>query len=333
MTASSECEMACQAESKPVATSSYDMHGGVFASKKLSSGMIDRFQGWSRFNAATLNDTRIGSFSTSKEDSNNYNDLNNVREEGPSAISEKGESSQSRGVLKKSSSTSKDPSSRLGRSSSSVHPVPKPESVKALPRSESYKGDTSPEVAKAGKVAATSTPRIRHSRSASFAPPYGGYGAKASTPAVPPKSPRGETSRETSRQEVLERQHSRGSSDMAALRGAAADFFSSDSGPKMERYSFGNENSKEGMKSKTASSPENGSVGSRGSSTGGSPTVARTGSSENLFTSGNSPSIPSNGGSRHARSVSCNVGNLLGGATAGSYSGGGVNTGSVALLN
>ena len=338
-----------------MATSSYDKYGGVYAGR-YSNGKIDRFTGWSRFNAATLNDTRIGSFSTGKEDSDNYKNLYNVREEGASSSANAEE--QPRSILKKSSSINKDTSSRLSRSSSSVNPEstrtkaqpPKPDSSKLLPRSD--KGDTSPEVAKAGKVEATSTPRIRHARSASFAPPYGGYGAKPSTPAIPPKSPPGDTSRETSRQEVAEaalrpqasvtpRLHRRGSSDMAALRGAAADFFSSDSGPKMERYSLGNENSKEvasRMKTKTGSSPENGSVGSRGSSMAGSPTVARTNSSENIFTSGpsgtgSSPPAPSNGAFHHVRSASCNVGNLLGGATTGTYSGGGINPGRVSLLN
>lgn len=340
--------MACQTESKPVATSSYDKYGGVYAGR-YSNGKIDRFTGWSRFNAATLNDTRIGSFSTGKEDSDNYKNLYKVREEG--ASSSANAEAQPRSILKKSSSINKDTSSRLSRSSSFAYPEstrtnaqpPKPDSSKLLPRSD--KGDRSPEVAKAGKVEATSTPRIRHARSASFAPPYGGY-AKPSTPAIPPKSPPGDTSRETSRQEVAEaalrpqasvtpRLHRRGSSDMAALRGAAADFFSSDSGPKLERYSLGNENSKEvasRMKTKTGSSPENGSVGSRGSSMAGSPTVARTNSSENIFTSGpsgtgSSPPAPSNGAFHHVRSVSCNVGNLLGGATTGTYSGGGINPG------
>lgn len=348
--------MACQTESKPVATSSYDTYGGVYAAKNFSNGKIDRFQGWSRFNAATLNDTRIGSFSTGKEDSHNYKNLYNVREEEPTT-SAKAEM-QPRSILKKSSNTNRDTSSRLSRSSSAVHlesskanaQPPKPESSKSLSRSD-YKGDTSPE-AKAGKAEASSTPRIRHARSASFAPPYGGYGAKPSTQAIPPKSPPVDTSRETSRQEASEaalrqqatetpRLHRRGSSDMAALRGAAADFFSSDSGPKLERYSLGNENPKEGasgMKMKTGSSPENGSVGSQGSSMAGSPTVARTGSAENLFTSGrsgsgSSPPAPSNGASHHVRSASCNVGNLLGGATTGTYSGGGINPGRVSLLN
>jgi hypothetical protein len=92
------------------------------------------------------------------------------------------------------------------------------------------------------------------------------------------------------------------------------------------------------MKTKTSSSPENGSVGSRGSSMAGSPTVARTNSSENIFTSGpsgtgSSPTAPSNGAFHHVRSASCNVGNLLGGATTGTYSGGGINPGRVSLLN
>ena len=336
--------------------STYDMYGGVYAGKNFSNGKIDRFQGWSRFNAATLNDTRIGSFSTGKEDSYNYKNLYNLREE-EATLPAKAES-QPRSILKKSS-TMKDTSSRLTRSSSSVHPEsstafaqpPRPGSSKSLPRSD-YKVDPSPEVAKAGKVEASSTPRIRHARSASFAPPYGGHSAKPSTQPLPPKSPLRETSRESSRQEVTEaalrhqapeipRLHRRGSSDMAALRGAAADFFSSDSGPKLDQYSLGNENLKDsasGTKSKAGSSPENGSTGSRGSSMVGSPTVARTSSSENLFTSGrsatgSSPPAPSNGGSHHVRSASGNVGNLLGGATTGTYSGGGINTGSVSHLN
>ena len=111
------------------------------------------------------------------------------------------------------------------------------------------------------------------------------------------------------------------------------------SSDELEQYSLGNESSKEGssgMKSKTGSSPE--SVGSRGSSMAGSPTVARTSSSENLFTSGrfvsgSSPPAPSSGASHHVRSASCNVGNLLGGATTGTYSGGGINPGTVSFLN
>jgi len=116
---------------------------------------------------------------------------------------------------------------------------------------------------------------------------------------------------------------------MAALRGAAADFFSSDSGLKLEpensrRSSIGNDPELK-MKSGTSPVKESGSTSSRSSSVAGSPTVARTSSTENLFANGGSP--PSSGGSHHSRSASCNVGNLLGAATSGAYSGGGLNSG------
>ncbi|XP_024370770.1 TPR repeat-containing thioredoxin TTL1 isoform X1 [Physcomitrium patens] len=346
--------MACEAETKSVPTSTYDMYGGMYVGKLSGNGKIDRFQGWSRFNANTLSDTRTGSFSTGKEDNFNYKNLYNLAEENLSFP--QSSESQFGGILKKSRSAVKGASSRPSRSPI-LHPEnvksnsqsAKPEPSKAVPRSDSS------EVPRAGTTEVSSTPRIRHARSVSFAPTHGGSSAKPPSPPMAsspssaqfaPKNLPADTPRLAPEvADVSVRRHStdgsrlhrRGSSDMAALRGEAADFFSSDSGPKLDRetrrYSLGAEFSKDGssgMKTKTASCTENGSTSSRGSSTAGSPTVARTGSSENLFTTGgcaSSSSPTSSNASYHTRSASCNVGNLFGAISSGSYTGGGLNTG------
>lgn len=350
--------MACPAESKPI-PSSFDKYGGMYAGKIKGNGKIDRFQGWSRFNATTLKDTtRVGSFSSVKGDDYNFNStLYNLREEDHlttvPAAAKPAEPTQQ----KKSSS------SFFSKSRSSRAPIA-PESTKLngvksepIPRSD-LTVSSIPEDAPKVEMATSATTRIRHTRSASFAPPYGGYAAKPpasqTSPAAaaapsgsPPQAARVHSPESTARQSPeavvpdLRRQvsepagrllHRRGSSDMAALRGAAADFFSSDSVLKLEpenrRSPRGSESPKDSeMKMKSGTSPvkENGSTSSRSSSVAGSPTVARTSSAENLFANGGSP--PSSGGSHHSRSMSCNVGNLLGAATTGAYTGGGLNSG------
>uniref|UniRef100_A0A7I4F338 Uncharacterized protein n=1 Tax=Physcomitrium patens TaxID=3218 RepID=A0A7I4F338_PHYPA len=345
--------MACQAESKSVPTSTYDRHGGMYAGKLSGNGKIDRFQGWSRFNASTLNDARTGSFSTGKEDDLNYKNLYNLAGENLSGTRKT--ETQLREMLKKSSSGSKVASSLPSRApilhseNNKGNPQStKPESAKSLPR-----GDNS-DAARVGNVEASSAPRARHARSSSFAPPHGGYSAKppshtsSTSPLTAhsaPKSPPADSFRQVPevadaavRRHSTEgvRFHRRGSSDMPALQGEAADFFSSDSalklGPEMRRHSLGNVSFKggsSGMKMKMAASPENGSTSSRGSSIAGSPTVARTSSSENLYASGGSApcsSSASSGISHHSQSTSCNVGNLFGATSSGSYTGGGLNT-------
>lgn len=332
--------MACPAESKPI-PSSFDKYGGMYAGKIKGNGKIDRFQGWSRFNATTLNDTRVGSFSSGKEDNHNFNTLYNLREEDHPVTTTR-TTTQTR-ILTKSRSTNKD--AATARRAPIVN-------ESAIPRSNLKVSSIPEDAPKVEKVdVISSTPRIRHTRSASFAPPYGGYSAKPSAAASnsPPSVVRSPPAETTARQspEVapeianLRRQasepagrfvHRRGSSDMAALRGAAADFFSSD---KLEpeisssrRSLHGNESPKDSEKMKGSPMKENGSTSSRSSSVAGSPTVARTSSAENLFANGASPPS-SSGGSLHSRSASCNVGNLLGAATSGAYSGGGLNSGNI----
>lgn len=316
--------MACLAESKPI-PSSFDKYGTVYTGKLKGNGKIDRFEGWSRFNATTLNDTRVGSFSSNKEDNANFTNLYNLHEEDyPNPPTNK-----SGRLLTKSRSTK-----------APIAPETKLKSVKSDPRSDRKQGpEPLPE-----ETSTAPAPRIRHARSASFAPPYAGYPVKPS-----PSRPNVRTSPEAhgtqhspesvtanSRRQAAEPAtaratlHRRGSSDMAALRGAAADFFSSDSSLKLEpettrRSSIGNDILEVKRKTTPVKERGGGSVSSRNSSVAGSPTVARTSSSVESASGGRSPTGE---GMRHARSASCNVGNLLGAATSGAYSGGGLNSGS-----
>lgn len=367
--------MACEAEKK-FAPSGYDLYGGMYGGKvyeATGNGKIDRFQGWSRYNAATLKDTRIGS--SSKEDSYNHGATYNYQAESftssPKPVYNQGLDSPriARGV-------SQPDAPRPARSASM------PESPKVNDHAAGIRRVTSQTQAETQAQTAdrkietpvpVSTPRVRHARSASSGvPPFGGFVGKpaaspiargASSPPdalsipedqISPPSDGTTLKREglsgTLRREGSRTLHRRGSSDMAGLRtaslfNAAENPNSGIEGGRLYGGSPSDLKLKVGVSPFKESSPKevaNGSCSggsSRGSSVAGSPTVARTSSTENLFGgvvgngSYSSSTSPTSGGASF-RSSSGNVGNLLGAVSSGSgcYTGGGLNTGIIILI-
>jgi hypothetical protein len=115
---SDACEMACEAEKK-LGPSCYELYGGMmFGGGKVHgsvAGKIDRFQGWSRFNAASLGETHcIGSsYNAAAKDDKQQKKLHGNVVPGSSVVEELGTDNTSAASIKSFRSSSCSSSSYL----------------------------------------------------------------------------------------------------------------------------------------------------------------------------------------------------------------------------
>jgi hypothetical protein len=337
---SDACEMACEAEKK-LGPSCYELYGGMmFGGGKVHgsvAGKIDRFQGWSRFNAASLGETHcIGSsYNAAAKDDKQQKKLHGNVVPGSSVVEELGADNTSAVGIK---------SFRSSSCASSSYLSGKATAVAAAATAEMNKGGSS----------STISSKIQNSSSSSLGHRRGGTSDVGSlqnhkglaTAAAGEASSSGSESGRSSAGSDSGRYFSTGSSSSkdaaagvngrnvhhgAALPSSASHLGISSSSPSKEN------NSKD-TASTTSSSSSSSSRG--GGSVAGSPTVERRSSSRQqlLHTGGGTTtsSLLSQGSPCAAVAAMATTGSTscrtLGPTAAGVYTGGLIHSGSTELL-
>lgn len=337
---SDACEMACEAEKK-LGPSCYELYGGMmFGGGKVHgsvAGKIDRFQGWSRFNAATLGETHcIGSsYNAAAKDDKQQKKLHGNVVPGSSVVEELGTDNTSAASIK---------SFRSSSCSSSSYPSGKATAVAAAAATT--------EMNKGGSSSSTISSKIQNSSSSSLGHRRGGTCDMGSlqnhkgfaTAAAGEASSSGSESGRSSAGSDSGRYFSTGSSsskDAAATagvngrnvhHGAALPSCASHLG--ISSSSPSKENNSKDTASTTSSSSSSSSRG--GGSVAGSPTVERRSSSSRqqlLHTGGGTTtsSLLSQGSPCAAAAAMATTGSTscrtLGPTAAGVYTGGLIHSG------
>jgi hypothetical protein len=342
---SDACEMACEAEKK-LGPSCYELYGGMmFGGGKVHgsvAGKIDRFQGWSRFNAASLGETHcIGSsYNAAAKDDKQQKKLHGNVVPGSSVVDELGTDNTSAASIKSFRSSSCSSSSYLSGKATTAAAV------------------VSAEMNKGGSSSSTISSKIQNSSSSSLGHRRGGACDTGSlqnhkgfaTAAAGEASSSGSESGRSSAGSDSGRYFSTGSSsskDTAAAAGVngrnvhqGAALPSSASHLGISSSSPSKENNSKDTASTTSSSSSSSSRG--GGSVAGSPTVERRSSSSRqqqlLHTGGgtSTSSLLSQGSPGVAAAAMATTGSTssrtLGPTAAGVYTGGLIHSGSTKLL-